>query len=76
MPSFAETFLNIDIIIAGAPILWAGLRMTLLLSLVAIPLGLTGGIALALLSTLPSRWLRLPLMAWVDFFRALPRSSC
>ena len=37
-----------------------------------VPLGLGGGVLLALLSTARSRWVRWPLMAWVDVFRALP----
>jgi polar amino acid transport system permease protein len=36
------------------------------------PLGLIGGAVLAALSTLRSPWVRWPLIAWVDFFRAFP----
>jgi polar amino acid transport system permease protein len=56
----------------ASPILWAGLRATLLLSLLVVPLGLLGGIILAVLSTLPYVWVRWPLRIWVDTFRALP----
>jgi polar amino acid transport system permease protein len=44
----------------------------LLLSLLVVPLGLLGGIILAVLSTLPYVWVRWPLRIWVDTFRALP----
>ena len=44
---------------------------TVLLSLM-VPLGLLGGLLLALSPACVTRWLRWPLMAWVDFFHALP----
>jgi polar amino acid transport system permease protein len=68
----ADTFFNGEIFAAAWPILWRGLLITIGLSLVVIPLGLAGGLALALLSTASSRWVRAPLVAWVDFFRAFP----
>lgn len=72
MQDFLEAFLNWEIMREASPILWQGLRATLLLSLLVVPLGLLGGIILAVLSTLPSPWLRWPLRVWVDIFRALP----
>ncbi|MBN8889291.1 MAG: polar amino acid ABC transporter permease [Rhodospirillales bacterium 70-18] len=67
-----ETFFNPDIIRAAWPILTAGLGNTLLLSVVVVPLGLLGGVILALLASVRSPLVRWPLMAWVDFFRAFP----
>ena len=67
-----ETFFNLTILQAAWPILLAGLGNTLLLSALVVPLGLAGGVVLALLSTVRHPWVRLPLMAWVDFFRAFP----
>ncbi len=67
-----STFLNPAIAAAAWPILLAGLGTTLALSALVIPLGLLGGLALALLSTVPSRWVRWPLAAWIDFWRAFP----
>jgi polar amino acid transport system permease protein len=72
MQDFLEAFLNWGIMREASPILWQGLRATLLLSLLVVPLGLLGGITLAVLSTLPSPWVRWPLRVWVDIFRALP----
>ena len=69
---FLLAFFSLDILQQAWPILWAGLRMTLLLSAIVVPLGLLGGTILALLSTVRSRWVRWPLMAWVDLFRSLP----
>jgi polar amino acid transport system permease protein len=67
-----QTFFNIDIIAAAWKILLAGLGNTLLLSVVVVPLGLFGGLILSLLAGVRNPWLRYPLMAWVDFFRAFP----
>jgi len=72
MQDFLEAFLNWEIMREASPILWAGLRATLLLSLLVVPLGLLGGITLAVLSTLPSPFIKWPLRIWVDTFRALP----
>lgn len=67
-----DVFLNREIILAAWPILLQGLWATILLSLMVVPLGLAGGILLAVLSTVRAPWVRWPLMAWVDFFRAFP----
>lgn len=72
MQDFAEAFLNIEIVREAAPILWQGLWQTLLLSLITVPLGILGGVILALLSTVHSGWVRWPLRVWTDLFRALP----
>ncbi len=72
MQDFLDAFFNIQILMEAWPILLQGLGQTLLLSAVVVPLGLLGGMILALLSTVKSRWVRWPLMAWVDVFRALP----
>jgi polar amino acid transport system permease protein len=72
MSDFVEAFFNIQILMEAWPILLVGLGQTLLLSAVVVPLGLLGGLILALLSTVKTRWVRWPLMAWVDVFRALP----
>jgi polar amino acid transport system permease protein len=67
-----ETFFNIAILKAAWPILLSGLGTTLALSALVVPLGLSGGIVIALLSTVRHRAVRWPLIAWVDFFRAFP----
>ena len=67
-----QTFLNPEIIAAAWPIIVAGLLNTILLSLIVVPLGLFGGLILALLATIHHPLVRWPLMAWVDFFRAFP----
>ena len=67
-----QTFFNPEIIVASWPIVLAGLRNTVLLSLLVVPLGLFGGLILALLASVKNPVVRWPLMAWVDFFRAFP----
>jgi polar amino acid transport system permease protein len=67
-----QTFFNPEIIVASWPIVRAGILNTVLLSLLVVPLGLIGGLILALLASVKSPAVRWPLMAWVDFFRAFP----
>ena len=67
-----DTFFNTGIIVAAWPILLQGLLTTVELSLLVVPLGVVGGAAIAVLSTVRHPWVRWPLIAWVDFFRAFP----
>src|SRR5688500_14458695 len=67
-----QTFFNLDILRQAWPIILGGLGNTLLLSVVVVPLGLFGGLILSLLAGVRNPWVRWPLMAWVDFFRAFP----
>ncbi|TPG59592.1 amino acid ABC transporter permease [Roseomonas nepalensis] len=72
LEDFADNFLNLDIVARAWPILVRGLGQTLLLSAIVVPLGLAGGLAIALLSRSRRRWVRWPLAAWTDTFRSLP----
>src|SRR4026208_2518403 len=67
-----QTFFNLDIISQAWKIILAGLSNTIMLSLVVVPLGLLGGPVTSLLAGVRNPWMRWPLMAWVDFFRAFP----
>jgi polar amino acid transport system permease protein len=67
-----QSFFNAEIAAAAMPIVLAGLLNTILLSLLVVPLGLIGGLILALLASIRHPLVRWPLMAWVDFFRAFP----
>src|SRR4029078_12873758 len=67
-----QTFFNLDIIGQAWKIILAGLGTTVLLSIVVVPLGLAGGLILSMLASVRNPWVRWPLMAWVDFFRAFP----
>ncbi|HEV7268859.1 MAG TPA: amino acid ABC transporter permease [Falsiroseomonas sp.] len=72
MSDFLQAFFDLEIAVAVLPILWLGLQKTLLLSLMVVPLGLSMGMVLAMLSTRREPWLRWPLMAFIDIFRAIP----
>ena len=67
-----NAFFNIGILRETAPYLWAGFKMTVLLTLVVVPLGVAGGLGVALLSQAKSKPLRWLVAAYVDFFRAFP----
>ncbi len=69
---FADAFLNLDVLAEAWPLLRMGLVQTVLLSLLVVPVGLGGGLILALLSLSRSRALRWVVAGWVDVFRALP----
>jgi polar amino acid transport system permease protein len=72
MEALISGFFNLQILAEAAPYLLRGLGMTLLLCLVAIPLGIAGGTALALMSTVNSRLVRWSAIVYTDFFRAFP----
>lgn len=72
MESLLSNFLNMKILGEAAPYLMQGLMMTLLLCLIAIPLGLIGGLGLALASTSRRRSVRWAAIVYTDLFRAFP----
>jgi len=72
MDTLINAFFNIAILRETAPFLWAGFQMSVLLTLVVVPLGIAGGLAVAVLSTTRFAVLRFVVVAYVDFFRAFP----
>jgi polar amino acid transport system permease protein len=72
MEALVRSFFNADILAQAWPILLSGLWMTVLLTVVVVPLGLAGGLVVALASSARSRLVRLASMVYVDFFRAFP----
>jgi polar amino acid transport system permease protein len=72
METLITAFFNTAILRETAPYLWSGFQMSVLLTLVVVPLGLAGGLTLALLSTVRIRAVRLLLVFYTDFFRAFP----
>src|SRR3546814_16108596 len=72
MELFLNQFLNLEIMSQAAPLLLRGLGMTALLCAAVVPLGLVGGLVVALVCL--SRWraVRWPAFVIVDFFRAVP----
>ena len=72
MDLVTHQFFNLDIMRQAWPLLMKGLTMTLLICLAVIPLGLIGGLLVALASRSPIRLLRGVVSAGVTLFRALP----
>src|SRR5881227_1709719 len=72
MDVLIHQFFNLDIMARALPLVLAGLRQTVLLCLIVIPLGLIGGLVFALASLSSSRTVRWGMIAAIDFFRAVP----
>jgi polar amino acid transport system permease protein len=72
MEQIIQNFFNVRIIQAALPFLLKGFGMTALLVLTVVPLGVAGGLTVALLSTAKSRWVKWGVIVYTDFFRAFP----
>lgn len=72
MDAIVQQFFNLAIMQQSLPIILQGLKQTLLICLIVIPLGLAGGLAFALTSLSRSRTIRWAAIAGLDFFRAIP----
>lgn len=72
MHALLSQFFNIDIMMRAFPLIVAGLKETLLLCVLVVPLGLIGGLFFALISLSSSRIVRWAAVAVIDFFRAVP----
>ncbi|MGB8435002.1 MAG: amino acid ABC transporter permease [Burkholderiales bacterium] len=72
MDLLIASFFNPDILAQTWPFLLAGFWMTVKLTLVVVPIGVAGGLAIALLYTARSRLVRWVVVIYVDFFRAFP----
>ena len=67
-----QNFFNLEIMREAFPLLIRGLGTTVLLCFAVIPLGLFGGLLIATLFQIRYRPFRFALIAFVDFFRAVP----
>ena len=72
MEQLVNSFFNLGILAQAAPLLLAGFWMTVKLTLLVVPLGLIGGLLVALASTSRRRAVRWLVVVYVDFFRAFP----
>lgn len=72
MEQLIQQFFNLSIMLEAWPIVWRGLGMTLMLSAAVIPLGLVGGLVVALLGASRFRLVRWAVILYVDLFRAIP----
>ena len=69
MNAFVDNFFNPEILREVWPLLLAGVWVTVKLCLLVIPLGLAGGLLLALASGSRRRWVRWLGVVYTDFFR-------
>jgi polar amino acid transport system permease protein len=69
---FVEAFLNPQVLLEVAPLLWNGLLVTLKLIVLVVPLGLVCGLAVALIHRGTAGFARLGVEIYIDIFRAFP----
>ena len=67
-----ENFANLDSLLRIYPLLLQGLVYTFWLSVVALPLGMLSGLAIAVLYSFRHRWLNVALLVYIDLFRSFP----
>ena len=72
MESLVYNFFNVEVLLEVYPLLLKGFGMTVQLCLLVVPLGIAGGIAVAVAYSFHVRWLNWLLIAYVDFFRSFP----
>ena len=72
MDIFLSNFANLDSLQQIYPLLLQGLRMTILLSIVSLPLGLLLGVVIAVAYSLHIRPLNAVLLVYIDLFRSFP----
>jgi len=72
MEAIIQQFFNLAIMERALPLILSGLKHTILICVLVIPLGLAGGLACAILSLSRLRIARWAAVAGIDFFRAIP----
>lgn len=72
MSQFLYYFFNPAFAAEAFPAMWHGAKTTLQMITLIVPIGLALGLALAVLRTLRIRWLSVAIVAYVDYFRAVP----
>lgn len=72
MEALLQQFFNLDVMERALPLMLKGAWLTVLLCLAVIPLGLIGGLLVAVASTSHRRRIRWPVIVLVDIFRAVP----
>src|SRR5262249_1130222 len=72
MEAIIQQFFNLPTMERPLPLILSGLRETILICVLVIPLGLAGGLACAIVSLSRFRVARWVVVAGIDFFRAIP----
>lgn len=70
--NLAHQYFDYQTMLNAFPILWKGLKMTLLICAAVIPLGLLGGLVVAFGRQTRLTVVRITVIAFIDLFRALP----
>ena len=72
MDALIQNFFNLEVLLKVYPLLLKGLWMTIKLCFVVVPLGVIGGLIVAVTYSFHVRWLNWLLIIYVDFFRSFP----
>ena len=72
MDAILRQFFNVEIMVQAAPLILRGLGMTLLVCAAVVPLGLAGGLMVALAGSARSRGVRFIAALVIDVLRAVP----
>lgn len=72
MENIIDSFFNLEVLLEIYPLLLQGLRLTLLLTIITIPVAALLGLLIAVLHSVPNRLVRVLLMLYIDFLRSIP----
>ena len=72
MDTILQQFFNLGVMEQAFPLILGGLKQTIIICLIVVPLGLAGGIAFALILLSRLRTVRWAAIAVIDFFRSIP----
>jgi polar amino acid transport system permease protein len=72
METILQQFFNLGVMEQAFPLILGGLKQTVIICLIVVPLGLFGGLAFALISLSRLRTVRWAAIAAIDFFRSIP----
>ena len=72
MQTILQQFFNLGVMEQAFPLILGGLKQTIIICLIVVPLGLFGGLAFALISLSRLRTVRWAAIAAIDFFRSSP----
>ena len=72
MQALLDNFADMNALMRVYPLLLQGLAYTVMLAVVALPLGLLLGLAVAVTYSFHHRWANIALLVYIDIFRAFP----
>ena len=72
METILQQFFNLGVMEQAFPLILGGLKQTIIICLIVVPLGLFGGLAFALISLSRLRTVRWVAIATIEFFRSMP----